>query len=279
MIGVNIFDTLPRDCWVKINTEQLTNNLRILNKFVQTPVLAVVKANAYGHGYVYAAHAFLNGGASYLGVASLAEAMLLRQTGINAPILIISGILPSEMIKAAQNGFEFFVWNKHHLDVLRETASKSSPVRVHIKVNTGMGRLGCWPHEAVSISTELDRIHGVEITGLATHFGSAYDLTLPDTSRQIEQFNQIIHSLAIIGIRPRIIHAANSFGALCYPNMRFDMVRMGISLYGVPPSDILALPDGVKTALTWHTRITSTNVLPKGHAVGYFREYIMPETG
>ena len=275
---MSIFDTLPRDCWVHIDAAQLTANLRILQGVAQTPVLAVVKANAYGHGYVHAARAFLAGGATYLGVASLAEGMILRQAGIDAPILIICGLLPQEMVMAAEAGLEFFVWRKDHLDALRDRTTAATPARVHLKINTGMGRLGCWPHEAAGIAAELTAMPQVELAGLATHFASAYNPTLPDTDRQIALFNQAIQSLAAINIRPRIIHAANSSGALCYPQGRYDMVRIGISLYGVP-GDMIPLPDGVHTALTWHAKITSTNILPQGHGVSYSSEYVMPSEG
>ncbi len=272
------FDDLPRDCWAEIDRAQLIRNFRILRDVAGTPVLAVVKANGYGHGLVHAAQAFLQAGACYLGVATLSEAMILRDAGITAPVLIICGLLPHDMIAAARQGIEFFVWRKEHVDALRQSADPVSPTRVHLKINTGMGRLGCWPNEAAAIAAELRDIKGVELTGLATHFASAYNPTLPDTNRQIELFNQAIASLAAVGIRPKIIHAANSSGALCYPNGRYDMVRIGISLYGVP-GDMIPLPDGVATALTWKARMISTNILPKGHGVSYSSEYVMPEEG
>ncbi len=270
------FDTLPRDCWVEIDAAQLTQNLRLLQKHTGTPVLAVVKANGYGHGLVHAARAFLKGGAVYLGVATLSEAMQLRGAGIDAPILIICGMLPQDMIEAAKCDFEFFVWRKDHIDALRQYASKHSHVRVHLKINTGMGRLGSWPHEAVEMAKALQAIDGLEITGLATHFASAYNPTLPDTNKQIELFDQTINALAAVSVYPRIKHAANSSGAICYPNGRYDMVRIGISLYGVP-GDMIPLPEGVQTALTWKARLTSTNILPKGHGVSYSSEYVMTE--
>ena len=272
------FDSLPRDCWVDINTAQLTQNLRALQKIANTPVLAVVKSNGYGHGLMHAAKAFLAGGAQYLGVATLSEALILRDEGITAPILIICGLLPHDMIRAAQQSIEFFVWRKDHLEALRAAANPANPIRVHLKINTGMGRLGCWPHEAADMARELQAIKGVTIQGLATHFASAYNPTLPDTNKQIALFNECIASLKAINIRPAIIHAANSSGALCYPDGRYDMVRIGISLYGVP-GDMIPLPDNVKTTLEWKARIISTNILPKGHGVSYSSEYIMPHEG
>ncbi|MGE3623674.1 MAG: alanine racemase [Bdellovibrionales bacterium] len=273
---ISPFDTLPRDCWVNINTAQLTENMRLLVRAATVPVLAVVKANGYGHGYEHAARAFLKGGASYLGVASLSEAIVMRQSGIDAPILIICAMLPHEMKLAAEAGFEFLVWRADHVEALRQFANTAQPARVHLKINTGMGRLGCWPREAAETAKALKAIPGVELVGLATHFASAYNPTIPDTDQQIERFDETIASLAATGIRPKIIHAANSSGALYYPKGRYDMVRFGISMYGVP-GEMIKLPEGVKTAFTWHARITVTSVLPKGHGVSYAGEYVMPE--
>jgi len=274
----SIFDQLPRDCWVNIDTGQLTENMRLLIRAAGVPALAVVKANGYGHGYENTARAFIAGGASYLGVANLAEGLLLRRAGFNAPILIMCAMLAPEMKQAAEADFEFFVWRQDHIDALREFANKASPARVHLKINTGMGRIGCWPYEAVELARTLSQIPGVELKGLATHFASAYNPTIPDTDKQIALFDETIVALAAAGIRPKIIHAANSSGAFYYPKGRYDMVRFGISMYGVP-GEMINLPEGVKTALSWHALITSTSILPKGHGVSYASEYVMPEEG
>ncbi len=278
MNSINIFDRLPRDCWVNIDAGQLAENMRVLIAAAGVPALAVVKANGYGHGYAHAARAFLKGGARYLGVASLAEALALRQDGIAVHTLIMCGMLPPEMKLAAEAEVEFLVWRADHIQALREFAGDFAPVRVHLKVNTGMGRLGCWPHEAAAIAQELLAIPGVELTGLMTHFASAYNPGIPDTDKQIALFDEAIAGLAAAGIRPKIIHAANSSGALCHPKGRYDMVRFGISMYGVP-GDMVPLPDGVKPALSWHAKIVSTSILPKGHGVSYAGEYKMPEEG
>jgi alanine racemase len=278
MNSSSIFDQLPRDCWVNIDSTQLTENMRLLARAAGVPALAVVKANGYGHGYAHAARAFLKGGAKYLGVANPAEGMVLRQAGIEAPVLILCGMLPEQMKFAAANGFEFLVWRQDHIKALRQFADTSKPARVNLKINTGMGRLGCWPKEAPELARALQGIPGVELAGLMTHFASAYNPTVPDTDKQIALFDQTIAALADIGIRPKIIHAANSSGALCHPKGRYDMVRFGISMYGVP-GDRVPLPEGVKPALSWHARIVSTSVLPKDHGVSYAGEYKMPEEG
>lgn len=273
----NIFDTLPRDCWLTIDQTQLAENIHRLQTIAGCPVLASVKANGYGHGYTNAARAFLAGGACYLGVANLAEALFLRHCGIPAKVLIMGGMLKDEMAEAARAGFEFFVWNNDHISVLREITGL--PVHVHIKVDTGAGRIGCLPQDAPGIAEALQSIAGVEITGLATHFASADDAQKPDTERQIAAFDRVIASLASLDIRPRIIHAANSAGALYFPQARYDMIRAGITAYGVPPNFGSPLPEGIKPALTWHARIIATKILPAGHGVGYCSDYKMPTKG
>ncbi len=278
-VPFNIFDTLPRDCWVNIDTAQLADNVRRLQAHIGRPVLVAIKANGYGHGYENAARAFLAGGARYLGVANYAEGFLLRQLGIAAPVLVLNGMMPNEMVLAAQAGLDFFVWRPDHIAALRQMPKTSTPVRAHIKVDTGMGRLGCFPEEVAQIGEALKSMPNVTIAGLATHFAIA---SIPDnehTNGQIAKFDQAIASLAAIGIRPEIIHAANSSGALYHPRARYDMVRVGIVAYGVPPSAVVGpdIPEGVKTALTWHARVTSSKILPANSSVSYGCEYVMPK--
>lgn len=277
--SISLFDTLPRDCWVNVNVGQLAENVRRLQKAVDRPFLVAVKGNGYGHGYENAARAFLKGGAKYLGVANLAEAIALRKAGIVASTLILGGMLPHDIKPAAEAGFEFFVWRADQITALREAAKGPQPVRVHIKVDTGMGRLGCFPEEVPEVVRALQSILNVKIAGLATHFASASKPGNEHTAGQIDKFDQAIAALAAIGIRPEIIHAANSSGVLYHPRARYDMARFGIVSYGVPPSSVegCAIPDGVKTALTWHARVTSTKIMPAHYKISYGSEYEMPK--
>ncbi len=280
-VPFNFFDTVPRDCWLDIDACQLAENVRRLQAAIGRPLLVAVKANGYGHGYEIAAKAFLKGGAKYLGVANYGEGLLLRKLGITAPILLLSGLLPDEMTLAVAAGLEFFVFRPEHVEALKQMPKTASSIRVHIKVDTGMGRIGCLPEEAAAIGAELKKIPNVAVAGLATHFAIA---SIPDndhTNGQIEKFDRVIVSLAAIGIRPEIIHAANSSGALYHPRARYDMARVGMVAYGVPPSSFVGpdIPVGVKTALTWKARITSTKILPAGASVSYGCEYVMPKEG
>lgn len=274
----NFFDTTYRDCWVEINFNQLAENVRHLQLVAQRPCLVAVKGNAYGHGYEIAAKAFVKGGARYLGVANYGEGLLLKQCGLTVPILILGGMLPEEMALAAAAGLEFFVFRQDHVDALRQMP-KSTPIRVHIKVDTGMGRLGCFPDEVAGLGSALQSIPGVVIAGLATHFAKAGPPGSEFTENQIHKFEQAIAALAVKGIRPDVIHASKS-GTLYHERPRYDMVRLGIIAYGVAPAvEGFVLPDGVRTALTWHARITSTKILPQGATVSYGGSYVMPKEG
>jgi alanine racemase len=275
---VNILDGLPRPCWARIDTAQLAENVRLLQKVVDRPVLGVVKANGYGHGYENAARAFLKGGVRYIGVATLSEGLVLRKLGLTCPILVICGLLPEELATAAQADIEFFVWRPDQIAALRQLPS-GARAKVHIEIETGMGRGGCWPNEAPQIAKSLQEIPNVEITGLCTHFASADIPGIDDTDNQLAVFEKTVAALAAAGVRPKIVHAANSPGGLYFPKARYDMVRLGIVAYGVPPDDGLEIPAGVKTVLTWSAKISSTKIFPAGHGVSYGSEYKMPKEG
>lgn len=277
-VPYNFFDMTPRDCWVEINAAQLAENVRRLQAYVDRPLLVAVKANGYGHGYEIAARAFVKGGARYLGVANYAEGLLLRQLGLNIPVLVLSGLLPEEMALAAQAGLDFFVFRPDHIEAMRQMPKPAQGIRVHIKVDTGMGRLGCKPEEVAALGAALKEISGVTIAGMATHFAVASRPNNDHTNGQIDAFDRAIASLAAIGIRPEIIHAANSSGALYHPRARYDMVRVGIVAYGVPPSSIVGnvIPEGVQTALTWHARVTSSKRMAAGSTISYGCEYTLP---
>lgn len=278
---ISPFDNLPRDSWLTIDVEQLAENIRRIEKVAQRPALVAVKANGYGHGYEIASRAFLKGGAKYLGVANLAEGLLLRSAGISAPILILGGMLPHDMAPAAAAGLEFVVFLPEHVAALREIPKTSQPVRVHIKVDTGMGRIGCFPEEVAGLARAIQSIDGVKIAGLSTHFAMAATIGNEHTLGQIKKFDEAIASLAAINVRPEIIHAANSSGSLYYAHARYDMVRLGIVAYGVRSSmqDGAELPEGVASAMSWHARLTSTRVFPKGAKISYGCEYEMPKNG
>lgn len=274
--AISPFDDLPRDCWLEIDVGQLTENVRGIGRIIQKKILAVIKANAYGHGYVNAAKAFLQGGAAYLGVVNVAEGMLLRRSGIDAPVFVMGGMLPNSMAAAAVHHLDFAVFRAEHLDVLRQIVAQGHRPRVHVKVNVGMGRLGLLPHEAVDFFRVLHAIPGVDIIGFMTHFPSADELQKnADTEKHIRVFDQIVQNLTVAGLRPPIVHAANTGGSLYHPAAHYDMVRLGIAAYGLPPEEGMDIPEGLKPAMTWKARFVHTKLLPAGHGISYGSEHVL----
>ncbi len=153
---------------------------------------------------------------------------------------------------------------------------KAGKLRVHVKTDSGMGRLGVPATETQGFLDEMRGYQHLEVEGLFTHFARADEPEAPTTDEQLSKFHELLDSLTRNGIRPHIIHASNSAGALNFPAGRFDLVRCGISVYGLNPSPQTRLPLGFQRALAWKTRLTSVKVLPKGHGVSYGFHYYTP---
>lgn len=262
--------------WLDINATQLTHNIRTLIRVAERPAMAAVKANGYGHGIDIAARAFLAGGSSYLAVARAAEGIMLRQLGFTCPILVIGGLGPQDMRDALLAGLEVFVWDKAHLDILRTLPTPSTPYAVHLKIDTGMGRLGCQPEHAIGVAEALRTIPTLTLKGIGTHFANADAPDQPDTPTQMARFDHVVAALRGAGHTPAIIHAANSAGTLYFSAARYDMVRVGITAYGQAPDNGLPMPDGVAPALSWHAALVNVQTIPAGHGVSYGSTFRAP---
>jgi alanine racemase len=145
---------------------------------------------------------------------------------------------------------------------------------VHVKVDSGMGRLGFFPEEGVESIRQMSEEDGLSIDGIFTHLACSDDPTLPETNWQLERFQGLLERLDAVGLKPAMVHAANSAGALYFPNARYDIVRCGIAIYGMHPSASASLPDGFQRALTWKSHIVSVKYLPKGRGIGYNYKYV-----
>jgi alanine racemase len=261
--------------WVEVDLGAIRQNVSLLNQITGVMVMAVVKANAYGHGIVETARTALAGGAGWCGVARIEEALALRQAGIQAPILVTGYTAEQRLAEAIESKISLTVYTPEQAKIFSEAAqSLQARLKVHAKIDTSMGRLGVFPEEGLQFIRRLNQLPGLAVEGVFTHFASADEPKNPATDRAIDRFTGLIDELGATGLRPPLVHAANSATALYYPRARFDLVRCGISIYGLHPSSEALLPAGFRAALAWKARLTSIKALPPGHGVGYNARYV-----
>lgn len=236
--------------------------------------MPVVKANAYGHGLIEVSLAAEMEGVSCLGVSRIEEAIALRNAGIRCSILILGYTPPRRIPDAVQYDLAVTLYDgKIAGEYDQEAFNLNNKLRVHVKTDSGMGRLGVPAMEAYAFISDLKQYQNLSIEGLFTHFARADEPGASTTKEQMEKFQNLLDQLDRRGSRPWVIHAANSAGALNFPASRFDMVRCGISIYGLHPSPETNLSQEFKRALTWKTRLTSIKTLPPGHGVSYGFHY------
>ena len=255
----------------------LINNMRQLRKLLKPTTLltGVVKGNAYGHGALLTSRILAEAGIDRLAVASLNEALELRAGGIELPILVLGYTPGSLAMDAVGQDVTLAVVN---VETAQEIAAAARGLgkrgKVHLKINTGMNRLGVAPNEARLLLQAMAQMDGVEVEGIFTHFATS------DTDRdfaevQFGHFATLLDELAGAGLRPPIAHAANSAAVLTMPHTQLDMVRCGITLYGLDPDvDDTPLPSGFIPALSWKTQVAQVRHLQAGDAVSYGREFI-----
>ncbi len=267
--------TRYRETWIEISLDAIKHNVRQFKQFIDpaTRLMAVVKADGYGHGAVVAANAALEAGADYLSVALLEEALELRATGIRAPILVL-GAIPLSAIRAAiEADISITAINS---DMVREAAAQSTalkkPAVLHLKVDTGMSRLGVSSKEEALAIANLARSYAqLRIEGIFTHLAYA-DGEDPTYSRlQFSRFQETLDYLEEAGHCIEIKHCCNSAGTMNFPEMHLDMVRIGIALYGLYPAETLKIshPIRLKQAFRMLTRISALKRIPGNQPVGY----------
>jgi alanine racemase len=262
-----------RPTWAEVDLEAIRHNVRAL-KPEAAELMAVVKANGYGHGDRHVARAALEAGATWLGVALVEEGLRLREAGIDAPILVLSEV-PQEAAKdVLQAGLTPTTYSEGHADALA-TASGAlggGGARVHVKVDTGMHRVGIQPERAAAFVTGLlDR--GLEVDGVWTHFARSEELDQPTTERQLERFRAVLEELDGAGIRPRYRHAANSGATIGWPASHLDLVRVGIAMYGILPGPQLAGMVNLRPAMSLRSRVSHVQRLGAGEALSYGHRY------
>jgi len=265
-------DFSTRWAWAEVHTGLISHNVAIVaQRTAPVQVWAVVKANGYGHGAIQVANAALAGGAAGLCVAIVDEGVALRRAGIIAPILLLSEQPPelSDLIIGYQ--LTPTVTTTRGAAVLAASAAAADQtISVHIKVDTGMHRVGVAPNEVVSLASFISSYESLTIEGVYTHFAVADDPSHPANASQLSAFNTVLDNLSSRGINPPLVHAANSAAALANEPSRFTMVRLGIAMYGLRPGlGVVELCAGLIPAMSLKARVSAVRWVEAGEAVSY----------
>ncbi|MCC0177712.1 alanine racemase [Waterburya agarophytonicola K14] len=264
--------------WVEIDLTALAHNVKTLKNFIQpqTKLMAVVKADAYGHGAVAVAQTALTNGADCLAIATLPEGVELRQAGINAPILILGAINAVEDIQAiAAWQLEPTICNLEQALVFDRTlASLGKSLPVHLKLDTGMSRLGTNWQDANSFVSLVKSLSNLKIASIYSHFSTADESDRTTMNLQHQRFQNAITQLKDGGYIPPQIHLANSAATLCDRSCHYDIVRVGLALYGLYPAPHLRNSIELKPVLQVKAKIAQVKIIPSGEGVSYGRKFI-----
>jgi alanine racemase len=267
----------------EIDLDAITRNAALLRDRAAPAVLcAVVKGWGYGHGIVPAARAALSGGASWLGVALAAEAHDVRSAGIDAPLLVLSEVPPSQLEDLADlDGVRPTVYSAEAIDAAARAAAevgRGAPWPVHLKIDTGMHRVGAAPERVLELAERIASHQSLELEGLWTHLAVAEDPARKDfTARQLARFEAVRTELASAGFRPPIVHAANSGGTLAHPEARYDLVRCGIAVYGISPRPRMPEAEGLLAAMSLTARVSQVKTIAAGEGVSYGLHHVCKE--
>ena len=264
-----------RDTWVEIQLDHLDHNIRSMSERlpVETAIFAVVKANAYGHGYGQIAKEALHAGASALCVAFLDEGIHLRKKGIEAPILVLGASRPEDAKLAAEYNISLTVFQEEWLDEAMNFIGHGTRLKVHVKCDTGMGRIGIRDlTELKGIEKKLENNNCFMFEGLFTHFATADELDQSLFKVQLSKFNHLVQSLET---KPVYIHCANSAAAMLHNQTNFNAIRFGIAMYGLSPSPEIKpyLPFELKEVFSLHTKIINVKKVHAGDTVSYGATY------
>ncbi|MFF2053088.1 alanine racemase [Leifsonia sp. NPDC058194] len=260
---------------LEVDLDALASNVERMRALVGTPhVMAVVKANAYGHGAVAAARAALAGGADWLGVADLDEAMQLRRAGIDAPVLAWLHSPDEDFRLAAEAGVDVGISSLAQLEAAARAARTVTPLAVHIKVETGLSRNGVAEEDWDTVfgrARELQDDGTIRVRGIFSHLSNASD---DDDRAAIEVFERGLARAASAGIEPELRHIAASAAAIALPESRYDLVRLGLSIYGLSPYGADSAREiGLRPVMTVRGRVAAVRRVPAGKGVSYDYTY------
>ncbi len=257
---------------VEVDLGAIAHNVSVLT--AQAPearLCVVVKADGYGHGAVPVSRAALAAGADWLAVSQVAEARVLRRAGLTEPVLLLSEPTPTELAEALELGCRMMVYRAHTIDQIDEFVRERGlpAAKLHLKVDTGMQRVGCAPRAALELAMQISEARSVEFEGLATHLAVADDADHPATNRQLAAFDAVEAEIRNAGLSPAVVHVANSAALIRLPSARRDLVRAGIAVYGVTPGPGVGSDLDLRPALAYRTQVTLVKQVEAGSAVSY----------
>ncbi|MDB5052846.1 MAG: alanine racemase [Bacilli bacterium] len=266
-------DSFYRPTWVEISLDALRHNLLSFRRLIPAniEIMAVVKADAYGHGAVEVAKEVMACGATYLAVAFLDEALELRRAGISSPILVLGYTSQRDIPLALEYDVTLNVYNEDVLEALAEIGSVQHPLKIHIKLDTGMGRLGSHDeHEAIAFIERALQLPNVIVEGLLTHYACADEADKTYTLEQYRRFERVVDYFAKKNVNFKYVHAGNSATAIDTPELTYNMVRLGISMYGLYPSEEVHKERiELQPVMSLKTGIVMLKNVPRGTGISY----------
>ncbi len=267
-----------RPTWAEVDLDNLAHNYRCIRRRLapRVKIMACVKADAYGHGIIAVSRRLSVLGVDYLSVASIDEAIVLRQAGIRLPILILGVILPQDYAPLAEYDLVQTVCSAQLARALQtQAARQGKKIKVQVKVDTGMGRIGVQAKDAFSFIAKISQYKNIRIEGVFTHLSCA-DTDRVFTLQQIDIFAALLKRLRSAGLRIPLAHAANSLGVMQYPQSHFNMARPGLIIYGLQPAP--RIPLKLKPVLALKTKIVHAKTVPADTGISYGRTYITQKT-
>ncbi|MFP4588973.1 MAG: alanine racemase [Candidatus Acetothermia bacterium] len=274
-------EELGLSSWAEIDLDALEHNLKFIQRSLSgdAELMAVIKANAYGHGAVPVAQTVLQEGATSLAVHRIIEGIQLRTANIDAPILILGYTSPTQAKRVVKHDLSPTVIDCDQAQALEsEASSQDQIVDVHVSVDTGMGRFGVLPDHILEVLGSIDESDHLRFTGLYTHFATADEVDKSYTYYQYRLYRRVVHRLEENGFSIPLRHVCNSAATVDFPDLHLDMVRCGILLYGMDPSNEPDHSKDLEPVLSLKSRVIRVATLPEGSSIGYGRTYVTPKS-